>query len=260
LRKVAEAKGRVFVLEFKTSNKKLFFWLQEISTEKDDQYCVDVNKFINNPPQPGTPETGGGGDMNNNIAQLLANAQGGGQGQLQEILRAMQQGGGGRPQTRTPTNTRPTSTTTTPTRPTTSTTTTPSNNSNAIKNMLSNLAKREERVQPSLVDVVNVEEIIKTPGFIIKEARCFNNEEIVKKLVEFLPEGGPVNAENIKENLNSNQFKEAVRMFNQALRSGNMVEFFLSFGLDASQIGPTPTIEDFLLAIQKQATKEKESK
>lgn len=63
------------------------------------------------------------------------------------------------------------------------------------------------------MDVVNVEEILKSG--------ILDNEEIVKKLVEFLPEGH-VNAQNLRDNLNSSQFKEAVRNFNQALRSGEL--------------------------------------
>jgi len=115
-------------------------------------------------------------------------------------------------------------------------------NANALKNIVANFAK--EKVEPSLMDVVNIEEIVKSG--------ILENEEIVKKLVEFIPpESNHITAENLKDNLNSNQFKEAVRNFNQALKSGELSSIAMSFGLDASGIGPNSTIEDFLQAIQK---------
>jgi hypothetical protein len=267
-RKVDEAKARVYVLEFKSGNKKLFFWMQEASDEKDEKNCADINKFINNPPQPGT-EAGGLDDKGlgnldqNQLLQFLASAQGG-NGNLSGLRELLQRGvgqaggqAGGQPARRPvqPTATTPSrpATTTTASRATTGSTTTPttgtsgpisSATSNALKNIVANFAK--DKVEPTLMDVVNVEEILKSG--------LLENEEIVKKLVEFLPEGH-VNAENLKDNLNSSQFKEAVRNFNQALRSGELSTIVQSFGLDASNIGPNSTIEDFLLAVQKSAKK-----
>lgn len=49
--------GRVFLLKFKSSNKKTFFWMQEPKSEKDESLCRKVNEFLNNPPTPGS---GGG--------------------------------------------------------------------------------------------------------------------------------------------------------------------------------------------------------
>jgi len=270
-RKVDEAKARVYVLEFKSGNKKLFFWIQEPSDEKDEKNCTDINKFINNPPQPGGTEAGGDekglGDLDQaQLLQFLASAQGG-NGNLSGLRELLQrgagQGGQGSGQARRPaqptvtTASRPTATTTasrstTPTATSTTTGTTGSSTlaplssatSNALKNIVANFAK--DKVEPTLMDVVNVEEILKSG--------LLDNPEIVKKLVEFLPEGH-VNAENLKDNLNSSQFKEAVRNFNQALRSGELSTIVQSFGLDASNIGPNSTIEDFLLAVQKDAKK-----
>lgn len=44
--------GRVFILKFKTSERKLFFWLQEPKDDKDKEYEEKVNQYINNPPTP----------------------------------------------------------------------------------------------------------------------------------------------------------------------------------------------------------------
>lgn len=267
-RKVAEAKARVYVLEFKASNKKLFFWMQEPSDEKDEQFVNDINKYINNPPEPGSDANGGADDKGalgnldqNQLLQFLAQAQG--SGNLNGLRELLQRGGQRRPQptgstpVSTPSRLQPSTTTatantSTASRPTTSSTTPSatgpisSATSNALKNIVANFAK--EKVEPTLSDVVNTEEILKSG--------ILENQEIVKKLVEFLPEG-QITAENLKDNINSPQFKEAVRNFNQALRSGELSAIAISFGLDASQIGPNSSIEDFLLAIQKQAKDEK---
>jgi hypothetical protein len=38
--------GRVFLLKFKTSSAKHFFWMQEPSEEKDEANCSKINKLI----------------------------------------------------------------------------------------------------------------------------------------------------------------------------------------------------------------------
>lgn len=70
--------GRVFVLKFKAGSKRLFFWMQEPKTDKDDEYCRKVNEFLNNPPMPGA--LGSGGSGSHELSAL------GGEGGLQSLL------------------------------------------------------------------------------------------------------------------------------------------------------------------------------
>jgi len=53
--------GRVYLLKFKSNSRKLFFWLQEPKTDKDDDNCRKLNEVLNNPPTPGSARGGAGG-------------------------------------------------------------------------------------------------------------------------------------------------------------------------------------------------------
>ncbi|MGH0163692.1 UNVERIFIED_CONTAM: hypothetical protein FKN15_045975 [Acipenser sinensis] len=70
--------GRVFVLKFKAGSKRLFFWMQEPKSDKDEENCRKVNEFLNNPPIPGA--LGSGGSAGHELSAL------GGEGGLQSLL------------------------------------------------------------------------------------------------------------------------------------------------------------------------------
>ncbi|XP_063710042.1 proteasomal ubiquitin receptor ADRM1 homolog [Culicoides brevitarsis] len=106
-KKVEQCKtGRVFLLRFKSSNRKLFFWMQEPKNDKDDEWCRRINEVMNNPPSSNSLGSGGRGGadsgdlqyMLNNLSQQQLMQLFGGVGQmggLSNLLGSMNRSSGG---------------------------------------------------------------------------------------------------------------------------------------------------------------------
>uniref|UniRef100_A0A2M4AB70 Proteasomal ubiquitin receptor ADRM1 homolog n=1 Tax=Anopheles triannulatus TaxID=58253 RepID=A0A2M4AB70_9DIPT len=85
--------GRVFVLKFKSSSRKLFFWMQEPKADRDEEWCRRINEAINNPPSGNSVGTGGrnGANDSGDLQYMLNNMS---QQQLMQLFGGVGQMGG----------------------------------------------------------------------------------------------------------------------------------------------------------------------
>ncbi|XP_030372907.1 proteasomal ubiquitin receptor ADRM1 homolog [Scaptodrosophila lebanonensis] len=78
--------GRVYVLICKSSPSRLFYWMQEPKTDKDDEYCRRINELLNN-HSPAQVASGANDNkdlqhMLNNMSQTQLNQLFGGVGEM----------------------------------------------------------------------------------------------------------------------------------------------------------------------------------
>uniref|UniRef100_H2ZD02 Uncharacterized protein n=1 Tax=Ciona savignyi TaxID=51511 RepID=H2ZD02_CIOSA len=247
LKKVAQCKtGRVFLLTFKSSSRKLFFWMQEPKADKDDEYCKKVNDSLNNPPQPGQGSGGGSADlggMDNNIQDLLNNMD------QQQLLQLMAGGGlgnlispGRSRSSRNPaaaaasprstsitTPQRATETPATPAAPAASAgcTTEPvarySISDGNSKARTQDTIYTSNRLEIDLADAI-------TPDAMIP---ILADQKVVFLYLPFLPEGQEFSSteQELRDTVRSPQLRQAISSFGSALASGQLAPLLAQFGL-----------------------------
>lgn len=269
--------GRVFILKFKSSTRKFFFWMQEPKTDKDEEYSTKVNNLLNNPPTPGSG--GGGSGLPPALAGLSEQL---GDGQLQGLLGNLDQqqllqllsgygglGGHGGLSSAGSSISAPTAASPTPTRVQSS----PGPRSTSSASSSGTTTPRPATATPSvppapqsrptqprhavqLTDLQNILSNIQVPAENAEQASQENvdlssvftpdsimpllsDPEFREQLAPFLPAGEelPQSPTELSNTLRSPQFQQALGMFSSALQSGQLGPLMGQFGFNDEVMG-----------------------
>lgn len=226
--------GRVFLLRFKSSSRKEFFWMQEPKDDKDEEYLKKINELIANPP-PAGGEGMMGSDMNQQqLMQMLSGRGGrssagsGGGGSSGSGGGSGASGGSG------------------------SGSSTQAQQQAALAASLSSFAQQlqaqqAQQAQYNLPDILDPERVIP----ILNE-----DDALAQALLEHLPESQR-NPAQLRNTLRSPQFQQAAGRLTAVLNSEQFATVMASFQLPLSPTGDMG-VPAFLSALQSQAEAEKE--
>ncbi|PRP89704.1 hypothetical protein PROFUN_00046 [Planoprotostelium fungivorum] len=259
--------GRVFLLEFRTSARKLFFWAQDPSEDQDEENVKKVNQLINNTsetvetsPPPLAPVQTPSSPAPSNSSTMEV-----------DVPPTAPQPSAATP-TPTPNSTQPEPVTRaeTPSAPPSSepTTSQPAINAVDFANMLSaisrqaaaptssggiqlsqlqsvlsnfNMAPRQDVILSSVVDADKIFNTLRDP-------------EVEKELIQYLPSEHQNRAE-IVSSLRSPQVQQAMSVFSRAIRSGELTEMMRELGIQEY----VDSVEAFLQGMDKVYHENKES-
>lgn len=216
--------GRVYLLRFKLSSKKFFFWLQDVKTEKDDENCRKINEVLNHPPTPGSQRTGTQnpeGDLQNllnNMSQTQLMQLFGGVGQmgLGNLLGTMRE---------RPHNSRASTTATSSSRPSTAQTPAPETDSDLPRSSIGGTPKNSPSVPPT-----NIAPLDNNTAHPIGDSNLF---DLQKHLWNMAAPSGIDSAD-----VQSGQAGPVVRQF--------------GLGSDAINAAATGNLEEFVTALESE--------
>jgi len=276
--------ARVFLLKFKASSRKLFYWMQEPKADGDGERVTKVNEAINNPGAAGSSR-GGTSSSNtpstseqdmHNLLQSMSQSQLmqllGGMHDLEGTSNLLQQfglgsltgGGSGGNSVSSPSGNSSTAATTA-----SAPAPAPASAKKASKPPSSSSASSSKAVQ--LQDLQKILSGMQQPAT-VDLSTAVNSELVtritsspmtVQKLVPLLPKFGFTPTEpktspdpkDLADTLISPAFQNALSSFCSAFPSGQLgplVEQF-EFGKDAIEAAKTGNLEAFLNAVQKEA-------
>jgi len=263
--------GRVFVLKFKSSPRRMFFWMQEPKTDKDDEYCRRVNDLVNNPPSQ--TRGGGSGTDSNDLQYMLNNMS---QQQLMQLFGGVGQIGGlssllgsmnnrNSDSSRTPSSNRNSGSSSllTPENTSSSIPRTPSapkskssksSSGGATGGTTSGSSSAELAANVSSSRALDIDLSTALAG---SDAinQLITDPEVAKLLSIHLPESeenDESRKQQIKDHIQSPQFQQALTMFTNALQSAQLGPVVSQFELSADAVAAAyaGNLEDFMRALE----------
>ncbi|XP_017147368.1 proteasomal ubiquitin receptor ADRM1 homolog isoform X2 [Drosophila miranda] len=260
--------GRVYVLKFKSSTRRMFFWMQEPKTDKDEEHCRRINELLNNPPS--AHQRGGAGGSNEGDLQYMLNNMS--QQQLMQLFGGVGQMGGlssllGQMNSRTPSS-RNTSSSggasalqtpenisvpRTPTAP-------KGSKSGSSRSNLNSQSDTAGSASSSIDADASGRSLNIDLSTALSGAEAINqliaDPERVKSLIVHLPESEDADEDRkqqIKDHITSPQFQQALAQFSNALQSAQLGPVVKQFELsnDAVAAAYSGNLEDFVNALQK---------
>lgn len=220
--------GRVYIMKFRSSNRRFFCWMQEPKEDKDEDNCKKVNEILNGPatgpgsdettPAAPTPSTDPAAPAD---SAALSNLD---QSQLINML------AGGTPLSSRANGAAPVSVA-------------------ALQNILNTLPNNGG-APPETVSPANV---------ISRDAidALLQSPDTVAKLQQHLPEALRGDTDTLKQTLNSPQFQQGLQLFSSAFKSGQLAPLMKSLGFtdSAGNAAAGGDFEAFVRAVAD-ATKE----
>lgn len=280
--------GRVYVLKMKSSNKKMFFWMQEFKSDRDEEFCKKINEMLNNPPRAGSDL--GGSASERDLQQLFGNMS---QDQIANLLSS---NGVNLASLLNATNRSPSSNSGASASSTASTTNSGPTSANATSGSTSSSQQRRE-YPPSMNDLRAIlsgslmegsedevnelmaatasQEAAATGGSSGQResqqplidlstavnseslAALLSDEQFLRQIEPHLPQVGATEAtltKQLGDTVRSSQFRSSLSQFCVALQSGQLGPLMSQFGLnqacvDAANLG---NLEAFVRALEAQ--------
>ncbi|KAI7847776.1 proteasome complex subunit Rpn13 ubiquitin receptor-domain-containing protein [Circinella umbellata] len=275
--------GRVYSLNYKSSGEKLFFWMQNKSDEKDEEYVSRVNRLINDPQSAVLEQSGNNGSGSSahtrmpgidvdfgdgappDMMQLLGNSPGIDRVSRENIIQFLQTAGGlggTIHSSHTPGGDGPVDQQNTEEHHE-ETSDESGNNSNN-----NNTSNNNQQQQSSSVNSEQLEQLrnilrgVQTPegqqsplsltDVLTTQTLTplLNDREICAALFPHLPEESERSPEEVRQVVQSPQFQQALATLSFALESGELGPLLTQLGLDPSAGN---SVESFLRAIEQQA-------